>query len=46
MPRQCEAAWAGELEGYDDLHASAAMRRDLFRNLAPLTVKEAIRCAA
>lgn len=40
------AAWADELEGYDDLHASAAMRRDLFRNLAPLTVAEAIRCAA
>jgi 2-furoyl-CoA dehydrogenase FAD binding subunit len=28
-------AWADELEGYEDLHASAAMRRDLFRNLAP-----------
>jgi 2-furoyl-CoA dehydrogenase FAD binding subunit len=35
------AAWADELEGYDDLHASAAMRRDLFRNLAPLAVDEA-----
>jgi 2-furoyl-CoA dehydrogenase FAD binding subunit len=40
------AAWAGTLEGYEDLHASAAMRRDLFRNLAPLAVEEAIRCAA
>src|SRR5215472_5738505 len=40
------AAWADELEGYEDLHASAAMRRDLFRNLAPLVVGEAIRCAA
>jgi 2-furoyl-CoA dehydrogenase FAD binding subunit len=40
------AEWAGELEGYEDLHASAAMRRDLFRNLAPLVVNEAIRCAA
>ena len=40
------AAWADELEGYEDLHASAAMRRDLFRNLAPLALKEAIRCAA
>ena len=40
------AAWADELEGYEDLHASAAMRRDLFRNLAPLAVEEAIRCAA
>lgn len=33
--------WAGELEGYDDLHASAAMRRDLFRNLAPLAIAQA-----
>jgi 2-furoyl-CoA dehydrogenase FAD binding subunit len=40
------AAWADELEGYEDLHASAAMRRDLFRNLAPLVISEAIRCAA
>ena len=41
------AAWAEELEGYEDLHASAAMRRDLFRNLAPLVVEEARqKCAA
>jgi 2-furoyl-CoA dehydrogenase FAD binding subunit len=40
------AAWADELEGYEDLHASAAMRRDLFRNLAPGVAEEAIRCAA
>ena len=40
------AAWADELEGYEDLHASAAMRRDLLRNLAPLAIEEAIRCAA
>jgi len=40
------ASWADELEGYEDLHASAAMRRDLLRNLAPLAVEEAIRCAA
>jgi 2-furoyl-CoA dehydrogenase FAD binding subunit len=40
-------AWAEQLEGYEDLHASAAMRRDLFRNLAPLVIEEAIRkCAA
>jgi 2-furoyl-CoA dehydrogenase FAD binding subunit len=39
-------AWADELEGYDDLHASAALRRDLFRNLAPQVVAEARRCAA
>jgi 2-furoyl-CoA dehydrogenase FAD binding subunit len=40
------AAWAEELEGYEDLHASAAMRRDLFRNLAPLAIEEALQCAA
>ena len=40
------AAWADELEGYEDLHASAAMRRDLLRNLAPLAIEEAIRCGA
>jgi 2-furoyl-CoA dehydrogenase FAD binding subunit len=34
-------AWAEELEGYEDLHASAALRRDLFRNLAPLAVADA-----
>jgi 2-furoyl-CoA dehydrogenase FAD binding subunit len=27
--------WADELEGYEDLHASAALRRDLFRKLSP-----------
>jgi 2-furoyl-CoA dehydrogenase FAD binding subunit len=40
------AEWAQELEGYEDLHASAAMRRDLFRNLAPLAIGEALSCAA
>ena len=35
-----------ELEGYDDLHASAQMRRDLLRNLGPVVIEEAIRCAA
>ena len=34
-------AWAKELEGYEDLHASAAMRRDLLRNLAPLVAAKA-----
>ena len=38
--------WVRELEGYDDLHASAVMRRDMFRNLAPLVIEEARRCAA
>jgi 2-furoyl-CoA dehydrogenase FAD binding subunit len=40
------AQWADELEGYDDLQASAALRRDLFRGLAPQAVAEALRCAA
>ena len=37
-------AW--ELEGYDDIHASARMRRDLLRRIGPVVVAEAIRCAA
>ncbi|MFZ3354679.1 MAG: FAD binding domain-containing protein [Xanthobacteraceae bacterium] len=40
------AAWADELEGYEDLHASAAMRRDIFKKLAPRVIEEAVRCAA
>jgi 2-furoyl-CoA dehydrogenase FAD binding subunit len=40
------AAWADELEGFEDLHASAAMRRDIFQNLAPLVIGEALRCVA
>jgi 2-furoyl-CoA dehydrogenase FAD binding subunit len=39
-------ALAGELEGYDDTHASARLRRDLLRRLGPAVVKEALRCAA
>jgi 2-furoyl-CoA dehydrogenase FAD binding subunit len=38
--------WLGQIEGYDDLHASAAMRRDLCRNLVPDVIAEAKRCAA
>jgi 2-furoyl-CoA dehydrogenase FAD binding subunit len=38
--------WLGQIEGYDDLHASAAMRRDLCRNLAPDVIAEAQKCAA
>ena len=38
--------WVEQLEGYDDLQASAAMRRDIFKKLAPRVVEEAIRCAA
>jgi 2-furoyl-CoA dehydrogenase FAD binding subunit len=37
-------AW--ELEGYEDIHASARMRRDLLRRIAPVVVEEAVRCAA
>ena len=38
-------AW--ELDGYDDIHASARMRRDLLRGLGPIVVEEARQqCAA
>jgi 2-furoyl-CoA dehydrogenase FAD binding subunit len=37
---------ADQLEGYDDLHASAALRKDIMRNLAPLVIAEAQKCAA
>jgi 2-furoyl-CoA dehydrogenase FAD binding subunit len=37
-------AW--ELEGYDDMHASARLRRDLLRRIGPVVVEEALRCAA
>ncbi|HEY7248178.1 MAG TPA: FAD binding domain-containing protein [Xanthobacteraceae bacterium] len=40
-----QLAW--ELEGYDDIHASAHMRRDLLRRIGPIVVKEAReQCAA
>jgi 2-furoyl-CoA dehydrogenase FAD binding subunit len=45
-PAGAVAAWAQELEGFEDLHASAAMRRDLFKNLAPDVIAEAQKCAA
>jgi 2-furoyl-CoA dehydrogenase FAD binding subunit len=35
------AEWADELEGYEDLHASAALRRDLLRKLGPHVIGEA-----
>jgi 2-furoyl-CoA dehydrogenase FAD binding subunit len=38
--------WAEELEGYEDLHASAALRRNLFRKLGPHVIEEAKKCAA
>ncbi len=37
-------AW--ELQGYDDVHASARMRRDLLRRIAPVVIAEAKQCAA
>jgi 2-furoyl-CoA dehydrogenase FAD binding subunit len=37
-------AW--ELRGYEDIQASARMRRDLLRRIAPIVVEEAVRCAA
>ncbi|MGA7488939.1 MAG: FAD binding domain-containing protein [Xanthobacteraceae bacterium] len=37
-------AW--ELEGYEDMHASARMRRDLLRRIGPVVIEEAMRCAA
>src|SRR5215831_1258955 len=37
---------ARDLEGYDDQHASARLRRDLLRRLGPAVVEEALRCAA
>ncbi len=40
------SAWAEELEGFDDAHASPAMRRDILRKLAPQVIAEAVRCAA
>jgi 2-furoyl-CoA dehydrogenase FAD binding subunit len=39
-------ALAWELEGYEDIHASARMRRDLLRQLGPVVIEEASRCAA
>ena len=37
---------ASGLEDYEDLHASAELRRDILRNLAPLVIAEAQQCAA
>jgi len=34
------------IEGYDDLHASAGLRRDMLRRLAPAVIAEAQQCAA
>jgi 2-furoyl-CoA dehydrogenase FAD binding subunit len=39
-------ALAWELEGYDDIHATARLRRDLLRRVGPSVVAEALQCAA
>jgi 2-furoyl-CoA dehydrogenase FAD binding subunit len=38
--------FAREFQGYDDLHATASMRRDLFKNIGPDVVAEAIKQCA
>jgi 2-furoyl-CoA dehydrogenase FAD binding subunit len=38
------AEWLDHFESYDDLHASAAMRRAMCRNLVPEVVAEAMSC--
>lgn len=43
--RDAVAAFASKLEGYEDMHASAAMRRDMMRNLGPVVINEAMQCA-
>jgi 2-furoyl-CoA dehydrogenase FAD binding subunit len=37
---------AFELKGYNDLHASARLRRDLLRRVGPAVVEEVLRCGA
>jgi 2-furoyl-CoA dehydrogenase FAD binding subunit len=44
--RDCIERLAWDLEGYDDIHASARMRRDLLRRIAPIVIEEARQCAA
>lgn len=44
--RDATAALAARIEGYDDIHASAQMRRDMLCRLGPLVAMEALQCAA
>ncbi len=37
-------AW--DLEGFEDIHASARLRRDILRRIGPVVIEEACRCAA
>jgi 2-furoyl-CoA dehydrogenase FAD binding subunit len=38
-------AMAWELEGYEDMHATSRMRRDLLRRVGPVVIEEALQCA-
>jgi 2-furoyl-CoA dehydrogenase FAD binding subunit len=40
------AEWLEHFEGFDDLHATAAMRHDMCRHLVPEVVAEAMSCFA
>jgi 2-furoyl-CoA dehydrogenase FAD binding subunit len=40
------AALVSPMESYEDMHATAEMRRDMLRNLAPVVINEALQCAA
>lgn len=44
--RDAVAAMASRIDIYEDLHASAPMRRDMLLNLAPVVANEALQCAA
>jgi 2-furoyl-CoA dehydrogenase FAD binding subunit len=44
--REAINALAWELEGYEDMHASSRMRRDLLRRVGPAVIEDALRCAA
>ncbi len=43
--REVINALAWELEGYEDIHASSRMRRDLLRRVGPAVIEDALRCA-
>jgi 2-furoyl-CoA dehydrogenase FAD binding subunit len=38
-------ALAWELEGYEDMHASSRMRRDILRRVGPVVIEEALQCS-
>jgi 2-furoyl-CoA dehydrogenase FAD binding subunit len=45
-PRDALNNLAWELEGYEDMHASSRMRRDILRRVGPVVIEEALRCTA